>query len=360
MNAILGFNSVLRNELADRPEQVEVVDHIRRSTEHLLQVVNEILEFSQLQADKVQLMPQDFDLPAALRDEVAKHAEKAHAKGLDYRLQGELDLPRHVHMDRQRLRQVLALLLDNAIKFTASGHVHVLASSTGNRLRIEVRDSGCGIAPQRQAHIFRRFEHADVQSNRTHGGTGLGLTISEKLVALLGGQIGVQSALGQGTVFWFELPYQAAQSAQDACDHSVDDSQAMPLQVLVVDDNPVNLKVAELQVQKAWPQARVHTALRASDALQLLQTHAFDVALIDMVMPEMDGPALAQEIHRRFPTLPARMPIIALTANTLPQEHARCLAAGMVDVLHKPIDTQELQQTVARQIGRHRRPHAVA
>ncbi|MEN9888586.1 MAG: Aerobic respiration control sensor protein ArcB, partial [Pseudomonadota bacterium] len=360
MNAILGFNSVLRDELIDTPEQVEVVDHIRRSTEHLLQVVNEILDFSQLQAGKVQAAPHDFDLRAALADEWAQHAQAAHDKGLDLRLLGLDDVPQHVHMDRARLRQVLGLLLDNAIKFTARGHVHVHLSATPQQLRCEVHDSGCGIAPERQAQIFRHFEHADVQTNRTHGGTGLGLAICEQLVGLLGGRIGVHSVPGQGTQFWFELPWQAAHSADAAPDDpQAEHTRQLPLEILVVDDNPVNLKVADMQLRKVWPRARVTTAADAAEALRLLDQQGFDVALVDMVMPVMDGPALTRQIHERFAAITARMPIIALTANTLPQERERCLAAGMSEVLHKPLDTQALLQTVGRQIALHRSPHGL-
>lgn len=353
MNAILGFNGVLRRELADRPQDVEVVDHIRRSTDHLLQVVNEILDFSQLQAGKVQLYPQDFDLPEALREVMARREEQARQKGLGWRLDGVGQVPRRVHMDRQRLQQVLGLLLDNAIKFTASGQVCLQVRQAGDRLRLEVQDTGRGIAPERQAHIFTRFEHADVQTNRTYGGTGLGLTICDRLVHLLGGEIGVHSTQGQGSVFWLELPLVPAQSDAPVQDDETAGLRAdQPLDILVVDDNAVNLMVARLQLQKTWPQARITTAGSGPEALQLLDTQGFDVALVDMIMPEMDGMQLTQQIRQRFPAITARMPIIALTANTNPVERERCLAAGMDDVLHKPMDTDSLLRSVNGQIRR--------
>jgi signal transduction histidine kinase/ActR/RegA family two-component response regulator len=355
MNAILGFNGVLRRELADHPQDVEVVDHIRRSTDHLLRVVNEILDFSQLQAGKVQLYPQDFDLPAALRELMAPREALARDKGLDCHLALTDTVTVRVHMDRQRLLQVLGLLLDNAIKFTAQGQVALQVRQTGDRLRCEVHDTGRGIPPERQAHIFNRFEYADVQTNRTYGGTGLGLTICDKLVQLMGGEIGLHSVPQQGSVFWLEVPLQAALGrAEPQGELGADLACDQPLDILVVDDNAVNLMVARLQLQKTWPQARITTAASAAQALQLLDTQGFDVALVDMVMPEMDGMQLTQQIRQRFAAITARMPIIALTANTNPVERERCLAAGMDDVLHKPMDPDSMVRSVNHQIRRRR------
>jgi signal transduction histidine kinase/ActR/RegA family two-component response regulator len=353
MNAILGFNGVLRRELADRPQDVEVVDHIRSSTEHLLRVINEILDFSQLQAGKVPLYPQDFDLPLALRELMDQREARAHDKGLGWCLEVDEQLITRVHMDRQRLLQVLGLLLDNAIKFTAQGQVVLRVSPSGERLRCEVHDTGCGIPAERQAHIFNRFEHADVQTNRTYGGTGLGLTICDKLVRLMGGEMGLHSVPQQGSVFWLEVPLQAALSnAQAPANQMADAVTDQPLAILVVDDNAVNLMVARLQLQKTWPRARITTAASAAQALQLLDTQGFDVALVDMIMPEMDGLQLTQHIRQRFAAITARMPIIALTANTNPVDRERCLAAGMDGVLHKPMDTDTLVRTVNQQILR--------
>lgn len=353
MNAILGFNGVLRRELADRPQEVEVVDHIRRSSDHLLQVVNDLLDFAQLQAGKVQLYPQDFDLPASLHALMARHEPQAQQKGLGWRLEGVDGVPRRVHMDRQRLEQVLDLLLDNAIKFTAKGQVCLRVGHTGDRLHLEVHDTGRGIPPERQVDIFNRFEHADVQTNRADGGIGLGLTICDKLVHLFGGQIGVRSTLGQGSVFWLEVPFAPAHDDASARpDDGADLRTDQPLDILVVDDNAVNLMVARLQLQKTWPHARITTAGSGAEALELLDAQGFDVALVDMVMPGMDGMALTQQVRQRFAAITARMPIIALTANNHPLERERCLAAGMDDVLDKPMDTDSLVRSVNRQIRR--------
>ena len=350
MNAILGFNGVLRQELADRPEQVEVVDHIRRSTGHLLQVVNDILDFSQLQAGKLMLHLEDFELQALMDEALQADRDKALEKGIAWH--GTLDpaLPARVHADRQRLLQILRNLLGNALKFTTQGEVSLHIHAGHERLNFEVRDTGRGIALDQQAHIFRRFEHADVQTTRAYGGTGLGLSICEKLVELHGGQIGVRSLEGHGATFWFHVPLVLAQTTAMAqpSDEALPDSEA--LRILVVDDNAMNLMVARLQLQKCWPRADIVTLDSAAKALAVLDEQAFDVALVDMIMPDMDGMALTRQIRHQFPAITARMPIIALTANTNPVERQRCRDAGMDDVLDKPMDLQTLVRSVSRHV----------
>jgi signal transduction histidine kinase/CheY-like chemotaxis protein len=350
MNAILGFNGVLRQELADRPDQVEVVDHIRRSTGHLLQVVNDILDFSQLQAGKLMLHLEDVELQALMDEALQADRDKALEKGIAWR--GTLDpaLPARVHADRQRLLQILRNLLSNALKFTQQGEVLLHIHAGHDRLNFEVRDTGRGIALDQQVHIFRRFEHADVQTTRAYGGTGLGLSICEKLVELHGGQIGVRSLEGQGATFWFHVPLVLARttsSAQQADEH-LPETEA--LRILVVDDNAMNLMVARLQLQKCWPRAEVVTLDSAAKALVLLDEQAFDVALVDMIMPEMDGMALTRQIRHQFPAITARMPIIALTANTNPVDRQRCKDAGMDDVLDKPMDLQTMVRCVSSHV----------
>lgn len=352
MNAILGFNGVLREELADRPEQLEVVEHIRRSTQHLLQVVNNILDFSQLQAGSMPLRLNDVALQLAVDEVCAHRMSRAREKGLSLQWVTDDVAGLRVQLDRHRLQQVLGHLLDNAIKFTARGGVTVRAVANGLVLRFEVEDTGPGIASDRQALIFRRFEHADVQTNRAFGGTGLGLSLCEGLVQLMGGRIGVHSQAGQGAMFWFELPLVPAQGRTLALVATPDLPASTALNILLVDDNPVNLMVARLQLQKLWPEARMATASGGEEALQWIATQPFDVALFDMIMPGMDGLELTREVRKRFPDVAARMPILALTANTHPAERERCLDAGMDEVLHKPIETQALAQAVGRLLAR--------
>jgi signal transduction histidine kinase/CheY-like chemotaxis protein len=354
MNAILGFNGVLHRELSDDPEQLAVVGHIRRSTEHLLQVVNDILDFSQLQAGKLRLNPVDYELRAVLDELQRRHGENALRKGLVLRMQCDEALPFRIHGDRQRLLQILNNLVDNASKFSTQGQVDVRMKAAGQWLRLEVQDRGCGIAQERQQYIFSRFEQADAQIDRTSGGTGLGLTLCEKLVKLHNGRIGVDSQLGQGTMFWLELPLKASKDqslSRSTRDNALTDES---LNILVVDDNPVNLMVAQLQLQNSWPQAQITTLDTGPAALDLLAVQTFDFALIDMIMPDMDGMQVTQHIHQRFPGLAERMPIFALTANTNPVERDRCLAAGMHEVLHKPMDMTILKATIEPYVRRAR------
>ena len=189
-----------------------------------------------------------------------------------------------------------------------------------------------------------------MQTTRTYGGTGLGLSICEKLVQLHGGQIGVRSQEGEGATFWFDIPLQ---EAKETSNHEPSDarlSEDEALQILVVDDNAMNLMVARLQLQKCWPQATIVTCETAAQALLVLDEQGFDVALVDMVMPDMDGMALTHHVRQRFPAMTRSMPIIALTANTHPVDRQRCLDAGMDDVLDKPIDLQTLVRCVSRHV----------
>lgn len=354
MNAILGFNGVLRQELADCPEQVDVVDHIRRSTAHLLQVVNNILDFSQLQAGKLMVHEVDFELETLLHEALRTCQDRAEEKGLVWTGEITNKVPKRVHADRQRVLQILRNLLDNALKFTDQGSVHLTIDERAGQLHFAVSDTGCGIAPSEHQHIFKRFEHANIQTTRAYGGTGLGLSICEKLVHLQGGQIGLVSAPGQGATFWFQIPLKPAQSRAEAHTQTSPTLQEEALRVLVVDDNTMNLMVARLQLKKCWPKAEVVTADGAAQALQLLDTQRFDIALVDMIMPEMDGMQLTAQIRKQFPAITASMPILALTANTNPVDRQRCLAAGMDAVLDKPMDPEVLVSCVSRHIRKAR------
>jgi CheY-like chemotaxis protein/anti-sigma regulatory factor (Ser/Thr protein kinase) len=331
-----------------------VVDHIRRSTEQLLQVVNDILDFSQLQAGRLVLHEEEFALRETLGGVLAAHDKKAQAKNIHLSLEASAVHSMWVKGDRQRLVQVLNNLLDNAIKFTAEGEIVVCAQAVAGGVLFEVQDSGIGIAPERQKQIFNGFEHADVQTNRQYGGTGLGLSICERLVTLQGGTIGVNSEQGHGSRFWFELPLRSiavkeAQAAAEMARMLID----KPIQILLVDDNAVNLLVARMMLKKCFPKAEITQANSGPEALDKLREQTFDLTLMDMVMPEMDGTEVTQILRRDFPPPACDMPILALTASANPVDHDRCLASGMNDVLHKPLDEPQLITKISNALAAH-------
>lgn len=360
MNAILGLNGILRTELASRPEDAEVVDHIRRSTDQLLQVINDILDFSQLQAGRLTLHEEEYSLRETLASVLSLYEAKAKAKGIELILETAAVHSMWVKGDRQRLVQILRNLVDNAFKFTGEGSICVRAQGVGGGVLFEVEDTGIGIAADRQQQIFNGFEHADVQTNRQYGGTGLGLSICERLVSLQGGTIGVSSEQGQGSRFWFQLPMrsvamQEAKAAAEMARLLADKA----IQILLVDDNAVNLLVARMMLKKCFPKAEIVEANSGAIALEKLRANHFDLVLMDMVMPEMDGMQATQAIRQTFPEPIASMPILALTASANPVDQDRCLASGMNDVVHKPLDEQQLISKISAVLAAHaQREHA--
>lgn len=348
MNAILGLNGILRTELSAKSEDAEIVDHIRRSTEQLLRVVNDILDFSQLQAGQLSLRDDRFELSETVQSVLDLFAEKAQAKGLDMRLEDSQVVGMWVQGDRQRLIQVLKNLIDNAVKFTARGHVVVRVKSVGMGVFFEVEDSGIGIAVNRQQQVFNRFEHADSQTNRQYGGTGLGLSLCERLVSLQGGHIGVSSVLGHGTTFWFELPLSMTAADDPLVVRQLDKLMGHRLRILLVDDNAVNLMVARLMLQKRLPQAEITEANGGAVALDLLREQPFDLVLMDMVMPDIDGLQATQILRENFPQPVCNVPVLGLTASSNPVDRDRCLDAGMNEVLHKPLDETQLVAQLSR------------
>lgn len=348
MNAILGLNEVLQTELADCPDQLQIAQHIRESTEQLLRLVNDILDFSQLEAGRLSLQEKPIQLRLFLKSFLAPYQARASQKSLSLNWYVVPDVPTWLWLDPMRLKQLLGNLIENALKFTHQGGVGLQVKLTDGVVRFEVQDSGRGIALDRQAYIFNRFEHADVQTLRSYGGTGLGLAVCEKLTQLHGGRIGVESKLGHGALFWFELPLKAAEPETKVQPHAVVKGR---LTFLLVDDNALNLMLAKLMLQKIWPSAVIQTAGGGAQALALLDTQTFDVVFMDMVMPGMDGIETTRKVRSHDQRDVAQIPVIGLTASNNSYDAMNCLRAGMNEVMVKPLDERSVREAVDRLLG---------
>lgn len=345
MNAILGLNGALRKQLSDQSDNQEIVDLIRHSTEQLLRVVNHLLDFSRLQAGRLRLVPEPLALDELLEATVQHMAAPARAKGLTLRLMAKDARGVWIQADALRLQQIFLNLLDNAVRFSNQGVITLSVQRHEAHWRFEVRDQGVGIAPERQAHIFRRFEHADTDTHQRYGGTGLGLAICEQLVRLHGGRIGVESQLGEGACFWIELPLTQIPAIQQASPQEEREMRERAWHILLVDDNELNRVVATMMLKQQLPHATIAHSVSAKEALNQLETHSFDLVLMDIMMPDMDG-MRATEILRAQGGRNAHTPVLAMTAINQPEDRMACLAVGMNGLVSKPLRATELMQAM--------------
>ena len=361
MNGVIGMMGLLLSTNLDT-EQREYGETVESSAHALLTILNDILDFSKVDAGRLELECVDFDIRSAVRDIVALLAGLAGSKGLA--LLGTVDptVPDAIRGDPGRFRQVLMNLIGNAIKFTEAGEVvaSVRVATEDSEivtLRVEVRDTGIGIAPEAQDRLFQAFTQGDSSTTRRFGGTGLGLAISRRLVELMGGQLGVVSEVGRGSRFWFTVQLGKAQTPTPAASPSrlapPRLKAALPAlrgRILAAEDNAVNKKVIARLLQKAGFVADVvDNGLEAVEAAARVD---YDAILMDCQMPEMDGFEATAAIRTGEAGTARRVPIIALTASAMGADRERCLAAGMDDYLSKPINVGELSAILERWIFR--------
>lgn len=358
LNAILGYTQLYKRNKPLMQEYGQGIDTIDRSADHLLLMINDILDFSRAESDRIELLARTFSLPEFLGQLVEMSRIRAHLKDIAFVHEFADDLPQRVSCDEKRLRQVLLNLLNNAVKFTASGKVEFSVTRAPDqrgvgdghqRLRFAIRDTGPGIAAAQQEEIFLPFRQLD---NSSGEGSGLGLAISRSLVQLMGARLRLDSTVGQGSCFWFDVVMPvvtgaarvARFSAGDVCGYSGE-----PRHVLSVDDNALNRDV--LHQRLAALGFTVSDAASGSEALALLEQQKVDLVLLDLLMPEQDGFAVLEQIRRRFSA--SELPVIAMTAAIRTEVESRARESGFDAVLIKPVRDDELLPVLAKALALH-------
>ena len=356
-HGMLGMMSLLQDARLT-PQQAGFLETAKESAQHLLSILNDILDMSQLEVGKLQITPEPMDLLQLINDVRALMQVQAQTKGLSVRVAVSPEVPRWVQADATRVKQILFNLLSNAVKFSNSGSVELSVRVTAaGGLEFEVTDSGIGMDEATVARLFRRFMRADESTTRRHGGAGLGLEISRNLARVMGGDITVRSSPGVGSSFTVSLPLEAAEPVMAPALAPV---QALPpapdalpaaqrrLRVLVAEDHPVNRAYLEAVLDKLG-----HEAVFSEDgggAVRAIQARPFDVVLMDLHMPGMDGFAAARAI-RAMPGPRGRVPIVALTADAFRESRDRAREAGMDGFLTKPAHLPQLRDMLARHGG---------
>jgi len=364
MNGVIGMTGLLLDtELS--PVQRDFAETIRSSADSLLTIINDILDFSKIEAGKLAFETLDFDLVETVEGALDMFAERARQKGIELACSVPADLPRRLRGDPGRLRQVITNLMGNALKFTEKGEVVVRVTKESETdthavIGFSVKDTGVGIPAEVKSRLFQAFSQADSTTTRRFGGTGLGLAISKQLVEMMGGQIGVNSELGKGSTFWFHVRLEKQTGAEEPAPafylHDIFD-----LRVLVVDDNATNRQILRHQLY-AWKMQK-GSAANGYEALDLLREAAeekkpYDLALLDMQMPEMDGMTLARAI-KADPLISATR-IIILTSMGYMHSQEELRAAGVDAYLIKPVKQSRLFDCLVNVLGRTAAEHAFA
>ena len=358
LNGVIGMLSLLGSTPLN-DQQKEYVQIAHSSAEALLFLINDILDISKIEAGKMEFDSVDFSLPDLLTDFSKSFAIAAEKKGIKYVVNLSEDVPRYLKGDPGRLRQVLINLTGNALKFTERGKIELnveLLRDLGDKalVKFSVKDTGIGIPKDKLNLLFRKFSQVDASISRKFGGTGLGLAISKKIAELMGGEIGVESQEGKGSTFWFtvKLPKGVRRKETDTSpdkERARLDGKSLRLsgRVLVVEDNPVNQKVVTGLLRRIGLRAEVVN--NGKEAVEVLEMIPYDLVLMDIQMPVMDGFSATKAIRNpKSKVLNRHIPIVALTAHALKEEISKCIDSGMNDYLSKPIEPQKLTDVLVK------------
>lgn len=359
LNGILGITDIMPAET--REENIrEMLQTVKYSADTLLGIISDILDFSKIEAGKVTLEEIPYNLREMFRRFLEVMRYKTSQKGLKLNFRISEDIPEMVSGDEVKLNQIMLNLVGNAIKFTSRGEIGIEVeleerSDRQMLLSIAVSDTGIGIPQERVQTIFNSFTQSDNSTTRLYGGTGLGLTITKKLVELQGGTIGVESKPGEGSVFRFTLPFRLTNAEDLSVDTHPDDLESTEIlrgrKILVVEDNAVNQFVVAFVLEK-WG-ATVTLCEHGLEALMIMEKERFDLVLLDLEMPVMDGFETARQIRGGpRPVIRRDMPVIALSADAFEHNKPRVLEAGMNDFATKPIDRGNLLATILKHLGK--------
>jgi len=358
LNAVIGLSEILMME-NPREDQIELLRSIKFSGENLLVLINDILDFSKIEEGKIKIENTRFNASQLLTNMKNTFKSKAENKNLEFNLTVGEDVPETLNGDPHRLSQILVNLIDNAIKFTEAGKIDVNVECLKKTnedidIKFSVRDSGIGISAEEQEKIFDRFEQATTETTRKFGGSGLGLAIIRNLLRLQGTNIHVESNPGKGSEFFFTLTFGINQT-KDLEDKKKEDlkepteDDASSTHILLVEDNEMNMKVAKRFLER-W-NYKIDTAENGLEALDKFKANTYDLILMDLHMPELDGWEATMAIRNSENNISRKIPIIALTADVMINDLDKLYSAGMDDYVTKPFNSNELKAKIERHLG---------